>query len=98
MSGCAACRFLADLLINFLLAIDILLNVALLGKPFETVSERLARLRLYGGPRWAWLGRSLCAVLTWIGNHFFNAGRDHCEWALNRDGGSVGTELWRWSK
>lgn len=95
--GCVACRFVGALILNYLLVLDMVGNVVLLGCPPETISARLARLRVYGGPRYAWIGRWACAALTWIGNTFFNANRDHCTWALEGTG-TDGVELWRWSK
>ena len=87
-------RWLGDLALNTLLALDMGLNVALLGMPGETVSHRVARMRKYGGPVSGRVGCVLCRALTVM---FWLMRRDHCSWALDGQDG-LGVELWRWSK
>ena len=79
---------------NLLLLADTILNVFLLGWVGETVSHRVARLRVYGGPVSGRIGCVFCAVLSRM---FFFEKRDHCDWALEKQE-YAGRELWRWSK
>ncbi len=86
---------LARFVINAALALDMGANVLLLGRPGETISRRIARLRAYGG-RWSPVGCVLCAALK---KAFWFMRRDHCTWALDpTDQIDSGWELWRWSK
>ena len=89
-----ASRTLADFAVNALLVLDMAGNCLLLGRPGETVSHRVARMRAFGGPGPHRVGCALCRVLTAL---FWFMRRDHCAWALG-DQPSLGTELWRWSK
>lgn len=93
---CAPCRFVWALAVNVLFVVDIALNVLGLGRPPESVSRRMARLRADPDARGQKFGAAVCSVLTWIG-HLFGVKRDHCTWALEADG-TDGTELWRLSK
>lgn len=94
---CTPCKVFGWFLLNVLIGIDVFANILLLGRPPETISQRLARLRIYGGPRYAWIGEWFCAVITWIGR-LFGGSRDHCTWALDTAAGHDGHEIWRWSK
>jgi hypothetical protein len=80
-------RFLRVLVLNILLTVDIVMNALLLGRPGETVSQRVGRLRNAGSP----VGCVLCHALTHM---FWFSKRDHCTWALDQTG-TIGTELWR---
>ena len=91
----AAAVWLAAFAINALLILDMAGNMVLLGRPGETISHRCARLREFGGPRWAPTGCLACAALTRL---FWFMRRDHCTWALRVGQDMSGTELWRWSK
>jgi hypothetical protein len=83
-------RWLWGLVLNILLTADIVLNALLLGRPGETVSQRAGRLRNSGSP----VGCLLCRGLSGL---FWFTRRDHCTWSLDQTG-TIGTELWRWSK
>ena len=79
---------------NLALLADTALNVLLGGWVGETISHRMGRLRIYGGPRAGKVGCIGCAILTKV---FFFMRRDHCDWALEKQE-YAGRELWRWSK
>ena len=90
--SCSACLVVRQLVYNGALAADLCLNTVLLGQPRECCSKRAARARAAGSRPAA----AFCAVLTWIGNTFFAANRDHCTWAASQ-GPSIGGEVWHWS-
>ena len=90
--SCRACLVVRQIVYNAALAADLCLNTILLGQPRECCSKRAARARAAGSRTAA----AFCAVLTWIGNTVFRAGRDHCTWALS-DGPSISAEVWHWS-
>lgn len=57
-------------------------NVKEAGDAHNTISQRLARMRLNGSK----IGCVGCAILTWIQNHWpFNMPGDHCTMALSPD-------------
>ena len=72
--------------LNWLLAIDRLVNTVLLGNPNETLSQRLGRAQNAGS-------RPACVVCRWL--NVINA--NHCAWSLE-PGPSIGREIWRWVK
>jgi hypothetical protein len=78
-------------LLNLALLSDLTLSTVLGGYPRDTVSARIARARL-SGSRPACVA---CAVMTWVGNTVFKAGRDHCTWALDASA-SIGRQVWNW--
>ena len=91
--SCRACSTVRQIAINVLLWADLTLNLLLLGNVRETVSKRSARARTAGSKA----ATVFCSVLTWIGNTFFRADRDHCAWADSGGQGSIDAEIWHWS-
>ncbi|MDB5849775.1 MAG: hypothetical protein JWP29_3527 [Rhodoferax sp.] len=94
--ACVPCRVVTAIVLNGLIIVDVVANALLLGRPPETLSQRFARLREYGGPGPARIGRWVCSALTWIGNRFGST-EDHCTMSLDATT-HIGTEFWRWSK
>lgn len=90
----AVLRWFAHLALNVVLIADMAANLLLLGRPGETISHRVARMRLYGGPGPHRVGCVLCAALSAL--FWFNR-RDHCSYSLDEQI-ATGRELWRWSK
>lgn len=85
---CIACRIVRQLAINLALLADHAMNGILLGDPNETLSARTARARRAGSVA----ARRFCAVLTFV----LRGHGDHCAWALDNTGPSIGRELWSW--
>lgn len=90
--SCAPCSALRQVAANAAILLDQALNFVLLGNPRETISERTARARQAGSKGAA----RACRIVTWTANRLGFAG-DHCDWALDREGGSSASELWDWT-
>lgn len=91
---CGVCRVVRAVVVNLFIWLDVTANLLLGGRPPETISQRLARLRRDGSPRGARVAAWFCAALTRVYGR--TNGQDHCDWALNPEGHD-GVELWRWS-
>ena len=81
---CKICGIVRHYVLNIALAVDRLLNAALLGNANETLSQRTARAELAGNK----FAKLACRIIGLVD-------RNHCAWSL--EPGTVGSEIWPWS-
>ena len=67
--------FIVRYIYNWMLAIDIVGNVFLLGSPFETISQRLGRHFVTGRMRWPFVYIMIGVDLWFL---VFTGERNHC--------------------
>jgi hypothetical protein len=82
-----------QLLYNFLLGSDQMLNVLLLGDPDESLSGRLGRAMASGRAKW-WVpscARTVDRLARWVSGEI-----DHCANAVEPEEAAMNKELWSW--
>jgi hypothetical protein len=93
MSDCRPCLIVRQLACNTILMLDLTGNAMLGGNPRETISKRTARARANGSKA----AKIFCGILSSVWR-LMGDSRDHCTWALNDPGPSIGGEIWHWSQ